>query len=88
MRKHVKKYQMHFQVSLKKGVGGDARIGKITTFINKNYVQGKEGNITVYKGQEVEIVVEGGVVVEVNGLPSDWTYHITDNDCVLEVEDE
>ena len=40
------------------------------------------------KGQEVEIVVEGGVVVEVNGLPSDWTFHVTDNDCVLEVEDE
>ena len=40
------------------------------------------------KGQEVEIVVEGGVVVEVNGLPSDWTFHVTDNDCVVEVEDE
>ena len=38
--------------------------------------------------KEVEIVVEGGVVVEVNGLPTDWAYYITDNDCVLEVEDE
>ena len=38
--------------------------------------------------KEVEIVVEGGVVVEVNGLPTDWTYCITDNDCVLEVENE
>ena len=37
---------------------------------------------------EIEIVVEGGVVVEVNGLPSEWAYHITDNDCVLETEDE
>jgi len=43
------------------------------------------------KGQEVEIVVEGGVVVEVNGLPSDWAYYITDNDCAFltnSVEDE
>ena len=32
--------------------------------------------------------VEGGVVVEVNGLPSDWTFHATDNDCVLDVEDD
>tara|TARA_R110002020_G_scaffold135552_2_gene302720 strand:+ start:8608 stop:8979 length:372 start_codon:yes stop_codon:yes gene_type:complete len=32
--------------------------------------------------------VEGGVVVEVNGLPSDWTFHVTDNDCVLDVEDD
>jgi len=46
--------------------------------------------------KEIEIVVEGGIVVEVNGLPSDWVYYITDNDCAfltnsvegLEVEDE
>jgi len=45
-----------FQVSLKKGAGADARIGKITSFINKNYVQGKAGMITVYKGQDTEII--------------------------------
>ena len=28
--------------------------------------------------EEVEIVVEGGMVVEVNGLPVDWEYHVTD----------
>ena len=46
--------------------------------------------------KEIEIVVEGGMVVEVNGLPTDWTYYITDNDCAFltnlveneEVEDE
>ena len=35
-----------------------------------------------------EIIVEGGMVVEINGTPSDWTYHITDIYAVLEVEDE
>ena len=45
-----------FQVSLKKGTQGDARIGKITTFINKNYVQGKEGTMVISKGTDVEII--------------------------------
>ena len=36
--------------------------------------------------QELEIVVESGVVVQVNGLPFDWTFHITDNDSQLEDE--
>ena len=34
--------------------------------------------------EEVEIVVEGGMVVEVNGLPVDWEYHVTDKDIVRE----
>ena len=34
--------------------------------------------------QEIDIVVEGGMVVEVNGLPTDWEYCITDKDIVLE----
>jgi len=36
----------------------------------------------------VSIVVEGGMVVEVNGLPVDWQYYIDDRDCPPEVEDE
>ena len=36
--------------------------------------------------KEIEVVVEGGMVVEVNGLPTDWTFHVTDKDC--EFEDE
>ena len=36
----------------------------------------------------IEIVVEGGMVVEVNGLPVDWKYCIDDRDCPLEDEDE
>ena len=36
--------------------------------------------------QELEIVVESGVVVQVNGLPFDWTFHITANDSQLEDE--
>tara|TARA_R100000008_G_C3543343_1_gene146095 strand:- start:27 stop:170 length:144 start_codon:yes stop_codon:yes gene_type:complete len=35
----------------------------------------------------IEIVVEGGMVVEVNGLPVDWKYCIDDRDCPLEDED-
>ena len=34
--------------------------------------------------QVVDIVVEGGMVVEVNGMPTDWEYHITDKDIALE----
>ena len=34
--------------------------------------------------QEIDIVVEGGMVVEVNGMPTDWEYHITDKDIALE----
>ena len=33
--------------------------------------------------QVVDIVVEGGMVVEVNGMPTDWEYHITDKDIAL-----
>lgn len=36
----------------------------------------------------VNIVVEGGMVVEVNGLPVDWQYYIDDRDCPPEIEDE
>ena len=36
----------------------------------------------------INIVVEGGMVVEVNGLPVDWQYYIDDRDCPLENEDE
>ena len=36
------------------------------------------------KRQEIDIVVEGGMVVEVNGLPVDWEYHVTDKDIALE----
>ena len=36
------------------------------------------------KKQEIDIVVEGGMVVEVNGLPVDWEYHVTDKDIALE----
>ena len=36
----------------------------------------------------INIVVEGGMVVEVNGLPVDWKYYIDDRDCILEDEDE
>ena len=36
----------------------------------------------------VNIVVEGGMVVEVNGLPADWQYYIDDRDCPPEIEDE
>jgi hypothetical protein len=32
----------------------------------------------------VEITVEGGMVVEVDGLPVDWTFEITDKDCEFE----
>tara|TARA_R110002020_G_scaffold93177_1_gene224909 strand:+ start:479 stop:760 length:282 start_codon:yes stop_codon:yes gene_type:complete len=32
----------------------------------------------------IEIVVEGGMVVEVNGLPCDWYFAITDKDCILD----
>ena len=34
--------------------------------------------------QVVDIVVEGGMVVEVKGMPTDWEYHITDKDNALE----
>ena len=34
--------------------------------------------------QVVDIVVEGGMVVEVNGMPTDWEYHVTDKDIALE----
>ena len=34
--------------------------------------------------QVVDIVVEGGMVVEVNGMPTDWEYCITDKDIELE----
>jgi hypothetical protein len=34
--------------------------------------------------QEIDIVVEGGMVVEVNGLPTNWEYCITDKDIALE----
>jgi len=34
--------------------------------------------------KEIEIVVEGGMVVEVNGLPVDWEFHVTDKDCERE----
>ena len=34
--------------------------------------------------QVVDIVVEGGMVVEVNGMPTEWEYHITDRDIQLE----
>ena len=36
----------------------------------------------------INIVVEGGMVVEVNGLPVDWQYYIDDRDCPPEIEDE
>ena len=38
----------------------------------------------LYSREAVEIVVEGGMVVEVNGLPVDWEYHVTDKDIALE----
>jgi hypothetical protein len=31
-------------------------------------------------------VVEGGMVVQVNGLDADWTFHTTDDDCEFENE--
>ena len=34
--------------------------------------------------QVVDIVVEGGMVVEVKGMPTEWEYHITDRDIQLE----
>jgi len=34
--------------------------------------------------QEIDIVVEGGMVVEVNGMPTDWEYHVTDKDIARE----
>jgi hypothetical protein len=36
----------------------------------------------------INIVVEGGMVVEVNGLPVGWQYYIDDRDCPPEIEDE
>jgi hypothetical protein len=33
-----------------------------------------------------DCVVEGGMVVEIGGIPVDWTYHTTDD--YLELEDE
>ena len=36
----------------------------------------------------INIVVEGGMVVEVNGLPADWQYYIDDRDFPPEIEDE
>tara|TARA_R110000823_G_scaffold211748_1_gene341995 strand:- start:58 stop:423 length:366 start_codon:yes stop_codon:yes gene_type:complete len=36
------------------------------------------------KENNVEITVEGGMVVEVDGLPVDWTFEITDKDCEFE----
>ena len=36
------------------------------------------------KRQTIDIVVEGGMVVEVNGMPTDWEYHVTDKDIAQE----
>tara|TARA_R110000751_G_scaffold137501_3_gene240948 strand:- start:248 stop:565 length:318 start_codon:yes stop_codon:yes gene_type:complete len=36
------------------------------------------------KENNVDITVEGGMVVEVDGLPVDWTFEITDKDCEFE----
>jgi len=36
------------------------------------------------KENNIEITVEGGMVVEVDGLPVDWTFEITDKDCEFE----
>ena len=33
----------------------------------------------------INIVVEGGMVVEVDGLPVDWEYYIDDRDCPPEI---
>ena len=44
--------------------------------------------IVVDRHQTINIVVEGGMVVEVDGLPVDWQYYIDDRDCPLEIEDE
>jgi|TARA_R110000787_G_scaffold68142_3_gene152441 hypothetical protein len=56
----------------------------------KNHIKLKEINMdsleTDQVENEIEIVVEGGMVVEVNGLPSDWVFYITDHDCEFENE--
>ena len=44
--------------------------------------------IVVDRVHEITVVIEGGMVVEVNGLPVDWQYYIDDRDCPPEIEDE
>ena len=60
----------------------------------KSYEESKMSDLNYKTGEIadsdklVSIVVEGGMVVEVNGLPADWQYYIDDRDCPPEIEDE
>jgi hypothetical protein len=60
----------------------------------KSYEESKMSDLNYKTGEVadsdkvVNIVVEGGMVVEVNGLPVDWQYYIDDRDCPPEIEDE
>jgi hypothetical protein len=60
----------------------------------KSYEESKMSDLNYKTGEVadsdklVSIVVEGGMVVEVNGLPADWQYYIDDRDCPPEIEDE
>lgn len=35
-------------------------------------------------GHDTMIAVEGGMVVEIDGVPCDWGFHVTNEDQVLE----
>tara|TARA_Y100001970_G_scaffold244049_1_gene309822 strand:- start:335 stop:559 length:225 start_codon:yes stop_codon:yes gene_type:complete len=62
--------------------------------ILKSYEESKMSDLNYNTGEiadsdkVINIVVEGGMVVEVNGLPVDWQYYIDDRDCPPEIEDE
>ena len=63
---------------------------KLEWIASQQYLELKEINMdssnTDQVEKEIEIVVEGGMVVEVNGLPSNWVFYITDHDCEFENE--
>ena len=60
----------------------------------KSYEESKMSDLNYKTGEiadsdkVINIVVEGGMVVEVNGLPVGWQYYIDDRDCPPEIEDE
>ena len=62
--------------------------------ILKSYEESKMSDLNYNTGEiadsdkVINIVVEGGMVVEVNGLPVGWQYYIDDRDCPPEIEDE
>lgn len=41
-------------------------------------------SLTYLQGHAIMITVEGGMVVEIDGVPCDWGFHVTNEDQVLE----